>query len=48
MYRNEADRRGLQFMLDLKHSPKQVVGDCRKIRTVVANLTANARKSFVL
>lgn len=44
LYRNEAHRRGLQFMLDLKHCPRQVIGDARKIRTVVANLTANARE----
>ncbi|KAH9924618.1 uncharacterized protein BXZ73DRAFT_79180 [Epithele typhae] len=44
IYRNEANRRSLQFQLDLGHCPKQVVGDCRKIRTVVANLTANALK----
>ena len=46
LYRNEASRRGLIFDLDLKHCPRQVVGDSRKIRTVVANLTANARMSF--
>ncbi|KAI0330793.1 hypothetical protein GY45DRAFT_1370433 [Cubamyces sp. BRFM 1775] len=44
LYRNEARRRGLQFVLSLKGCPKQVVGDSRKIRTVVANLTANALK----
>lgn len=44
LYRNEASRRGLAFELDLKNSPRQVVGDSRKVRTVVANLTANARK----
>ena len=45
LYRNEASRRGLQFNLDLQNCPRQVVGDSKKIRTVVANLTANARKS---
>ncbi|KAI0775514.1 hypothetical protein BD413DRAFT_470488 [Trametes elegans] len=44
LYRNEARRRGLQFVLNVKGCPKQVVGDSRKIRTVVANLTANALK----
>lgn len=44
LYRNEASRRGLAFELDLKNSPRQVVGDSRKVRTVVANLTANALK----
>ncbi|KAI0643021.1 hypothetical protein C8Q79DRAFT_202229 [Trametes meyenii] len=44
LYRNEARRRGLQFLLGLEGCPKQVVGDSRKIRTVVANLTANALK----
>ncbi|CDO69279.1 hypothetical protein BN946_scf185042.g181 [Trametes cinnabarina] len=44
LYRNEARRRGLQFTLDLQNCPRQVVGDSRKIRTVVANLTANALK----
>ncbi|KAM5540919.1 hypothetical protein V8D89_005563 [Ganoderma adspersum] len=44
LYRNEAWRRGLKFNIDLQHCPRQVVGDCKKIRTVVANLTANALK----
>ncbi|KAI0629850.1 hypothetical protein C8Q77DRAFT_1065052 [Trametes polyzona] len=44
LYRNEARRRGLEFILSLQGCPKQVVGDSRKIRTVVANLTANALK----
>ncbi|KAJ8496948.1 hypothetical protein ONZ51_g802 [Trametes cubensis] len=44
LYRSEAQRRGLQFVLSLKDCPRQVVGDARKIRTVVANLTANALK----
>lgn len=46
LYRNEASRRGLTFGVDLSNSPRLVVGDSRKIRTVVANLTANARKSY--
>ncbi|TFY65059.1 hypothetical protein EVJ58_g2200, partial [Rhodofomes roseus] len=44
LYRNEAFRRGLFFSVDLSNSPRLVVGDSRKIRTVVANLTANALK----
>ncbi|KAI0373858.1 hypothetical protein BV20DRAFT_988964 [Pilatotrama ljubarskyi] len=44
LYRNEARRRGLDFILSLQGCPRQVVGDSRKIRTVVANLTANALK----
>ena len=44
--RNEAVRRSIQFDLDLSGSPKMVVGDAKKIRTVVANLTANAGMSY--
>ena len=44
LYRNEARRRGLVFDLDLTTCPKQVIGDARKIRNLVANLTANALK----
>jgi signal transduction histidine kinase len=44
VYRNEAARRNLKFKLDVSQSPKMVVGDPKKIMTVVANLTANARK----
>ncbi|TBU22864.1 hypothetical protein BD311DRAFT_675110 [Dichomitus squalens] len=44
LYRNEASRRGLRFNLDLQNCPRQVIGDSKKIRTVVANLTANALK----
>ncbi|PSS37031.1 hypothetical protein PHLCEN_2v1070 [Hermanssonia centrifuga] len=44
IYRNEAVRRGLNFDLDMSQCPKNVVGDAKKIRTVVANLTANALK----
>ncbi|KZT67110.1 histidine kinase [Daedalea quercina L-15889] len=44
LYKNEASRRGLVFSVDLSNSPRFVVGDSRKIRTVVANLTANALK----
>ncbi|EJC98092.1 uncharacterized protein FOMMEDRAFT_97970 [Fomitiporia mediterranea MF3/22] len=44
LYRNEATRRNVQFDLDISSCPKVVVGDAKKIRTVVANLTANAVK----
>ncbi|PCH40363.1 hypothetical protein WOLCODRAFT_98767 [Wolfiporia cocos MD-104 SS10] len=44
LYKNEAARRGLGFKLDVSSCPRLVVGDARKIRTVVANLTANALK----
>ncbi|TDL22224.1 hypothetical protein BD410DRAFT_788955 [Rickenella mellea] len=44
LYRNEATRRNLEFNLDLVKCPKMVIGDAKKIRTVVANLTANAVK----
>ncbi|KAI8971142.1 hypothetical protein BD414DRAFT_426633 [Trametes punicea] len=44
LYRNEARRRGLEFILSLHDCPRKVIGDSRKIRTVVANLTANALK----
>ncbi len=43
VYRREALRRGLEFTLDVSESPSTVVGDSKKIRTVVQNLTANAR-----
>lgn len=41
-YRNEAERRGIKFVLDVHSGPKMVVGDAKKIRAVVQNLTANA------
>lgn len=41
-YRNEALRRNLEFKIDVLESPRIVVGDAKKIKTVVANLTANA------
>lgn len=43
IYRNEARRRNLRFGFEVS-GPRIVVGDSRKIRTVVANLTANACK----
>ncbi|KZW02251.1 hypothetical protein EXIGLDRAFT_760088 [Exidia glandulosa HHB12029] len=44
LYQNEASRRGLAFFVDTITSPRMVWGDSKKIRTVVANLTANAVK----
>ncbi|KAF7322650.1 ATP-binding cassette transporter [Mycena chlorophos] len=44
LYRKEAQRRNLDFRLDLDQTPKTVVGDSKKIRTVVQNLTANSLK----
>lgn len=48
IYQNEAGRRKLGFNVDVSDSPKMVIGDVKKIKTVVANLTANARKPRVL
>jgi len=42
LYSREAGRRDIEFNLDLTDSPTIVVGDSKKIRTVVQNLTANA------
>jgi hypothetical protein len=47
LYKYEAERKGLAFELDLSGSPRMVVGDSSKIKTVVANLTANARKRLL-
>jgi hypothetical protein len=44
LYKYEAQRNGLDFEVDLAGDLGMVVGDSSKIRTVVANLTANARK----
>ncbi|KAG5351128.1 hypothetical protein C0989_007834 [Termitomyces sp. Mn162] len=44
LYRKEAERRNIQFRLELEKSPGTVVGDATKIQTVVQNLTANALK----
>ena len=43
VYKNEAERRDINFHLDLSQSPCIVIGDSKKIRTVVQNLTANSR-----
>ena len=44
LYKYEAQRKGLHFEIDLACDLRMVVGDANKVRTVVANLTANARK----
>ncbi|KAK7056633.1 hypothetical protein VNI00_002350 [Paramarasmius palmivorus] len=44
LYRKEAARRKLSFKLETENAPKMVIGDARKIKTVVQNLTANALK----
>jgi len=43
LYKYEAQRKGLKFEVDLADDlPTMVIGDLRKIRTVVANFTENA------
>ncbi|KAH7913421.1 hypothetical protein BJ138DRAFT_1146165 [Hygrophoropsis aurantiaca] len=44
IYRNEAVRRNIAFHISVSEGPRGVVGDITKIKTVVANLTANALK----
>ncbi|KAA1473801.1 hypothetical protein DENSPDRAFT_903583 [Dentipellis sp. KUC8613] len=44
LYKSEALRRGLGFNVDVTNSPGMVIGDASKVRTVVANVTANALK----
>ncbi|KAF9462987.1 Tco3, phytochrome related signal transduction histidine kinase, partial [Collybia nuda] len=44
LYKKEAERRGILFRLELQGSPRSVIGDAKKIRTVVQNLTANSLK----
>ena len=42
-YRVEATRRQIDFIVSLENAPKFVVGDARKIKAVVANLTSNGK-----
>jgi signal transduction histidine kinase len=43
IYASEAKRRGLQYDIDVHAAPEcLLVGDQKKIRTVVANLIANS------
>jgi len=45
LYENEAKRRELDFRVEIADSlPKTVIGDSRKIKTVIANLVANSVK----
>ncbi|KAF9267585.1 hypothetical protein L218DRAFT_1074312 [Marasmius fiardii PR-910] len=44
LYRKEAERLGIDFQVHTHDAPQIVVGDSRKIKTVVQNLTANALK----
>jgi signal transduction histidine kinase len=47
IYESEAKRRDLQFIVNVSAAPEcLVLGDHKKIRTVVANLVANAGKSW--
>lgn len=48
LYKYEAQRKGLTFKVDLAGDLPMVIGDLRKIRTIVANLTANACKEPLL
>jgi signal transduction histidine kinase len=41
-FRIEAARRGLVFRMDVIDIPRFVIGDSKKIRTVLGNLVANA------
>ncbi|ORY31988.1 hypothetical protein BCR39DRAFT_504567 [Naematelia encephala] len=45
LYVTEAERRGLEFKIDMSPDlPPQVVGDARKIKTIISNLVANSVK----
>jgi signal transduction histidine kinase len=45
VYQGEAKRRDLEFVVDVSAAPEcLVLGDHKKVRTVVANLVANAGK----
>lgn len=45
LYQNESKRRGLDFRVSVDDNlPKGVIGDSRKIRTVISNLVANSVK----
>lgn len=45
LYENEARRRNLDFRVEISDElPKTVIGDARKIKTVIANLVANSVK----
>lgn len=45
LYQTEASRRGLEFRVDMGDDlPNMVIGDARKIKTIVSNLVANSVK----
>lgn len=44
LYQKEAKRRNVDFRLELDQCPRGVIGDAKKIRTVVQNLAANSLK----
>ena len=45
LYRTEAERRGIDFKVNTSTDlPSQVIGDSRKIKTVISNLVANSVK----
>lgn len=46
-YRNEAGRRQIDFKLEISDAPTMVIGDIKKIKTVVSNLTANSCKRIL-
>jgi len=50
LYQHEAQRKALKFEVNLAGDLRMIVGDLSKVRTVVANLMANARKetSFLI
>lgn len=45
-YQKDALRKGLTFDIITRESPKSVMGDPRKIASVISNLTANAGECF--
>lgn len=42
LYSKEAERRGIAFAVDVSECPTFVIGDAKKVKTVIQNLTANA------
>ncbi|KDQ30343.1 LOV histidine kinase, partial [Pleurotus ostreatus PC15] len=44
LYSKEAERRGIAFAVDVSECPTFVIGDAKKVKTVIQNLTANALK----
>lgn len=46
LYSKEAERRGITFVVDVSECPTFVVGDAKKVKTVIQNLTANACEAY--